>query len=148
MEIRKALIEDVEELMDLYLNHLTKYPPKEKQVEDQWRCHLETFISNKGYNLLVGVEDGRVVSSLTLVIVPNLTHNLRPYSVMENVVTRAEYRNRGYSSKLMAYASDIAKEENCYKIMLMTGSKRESTLNFYRKNGFTVGDKTACLKRL
>ncbi|MBI9014766.1 MAG: GNAT family N-acetyltransferase [Clostridiales bacterium] len=148
MEIREAIVSDVESLMDLYLNHLTKYPPKEKQNSNEWIEFIEKFIADENYNLLVAVEDGKVVSSLTIVIIRNLTHNLRPYSVMENVVTHIDYRKRGYSSKLMEHASKIARSYNCYKIMLMTGSKRESTLNFYRKNGFTIGDKTACLKRL
>ncbi|MHB1483342.1 MAG: GNAT family N-acetyltransferase [Saccharofermentanales bacterium] len=67
---------------------------------------------------------------------------------MENVVTNIDYRNKGYASALICKASEIAKEFNCYKIMLMTGSKKESTLNFYKNNGFSVDEKTACLKRL
>ena len=43
--------------------------------------------------------------------------------------------------------SDFAKkkacESGCYKIMLMTGSKEESTLNFYRRAGYNSEDKTA-----
>lgn len=66
---------------------------------------------------------------------------------MENVVTHGDYRKKGYASQLIEYATEIAKKENCYKIMLMTGSKKESTLNFYRQNGFSLDEKTACLKR-
>jgi hypothetical protein len=49
---------------------------------------------------------------------------------------------------MIQYAADIAKQENCYKIMLMTGSKKESTLNFYKNNGFSDKEKTAFLMRL
>lgn len=45
-------------------------------------------------------------------------------------------------------ATDIANRENCYKIMLMTGSKKEGTLNFYRKNSFDSSEKTAFILRL
>ena len=45
-------------------------------------------------------------------------------------------------------ASEIAKANNCYKIMLMTGSKKESTLNFYRKAGYNSDDKTAFIRWL
>ena len=47
-----------------------------------------------------------------------------------------------------AKATNIAKERRCYKISLETGSNRESTLNFYRKNGFVIDEKHSCLKRL
>jgi len=130
------------------LRHLTKYPPVEPQIKEEWIKHVEKFINNEEYHLIVGIVDEKVVSSVTLVVIRNLTHNLRPYSVMENVVTHCDYRNKGYASALIKYASDIARKEKCYKIMLMTGSKKESTLNFYKQNGFTIDDKTACLKRL
>ena len=37
----------------------------------------------------------------------------------------------------------LAKEEHCYKMMLLTGSKAESTLRFYRNAGYNSSDKTA-----
>jgi len=147
MIIREVQLEDVDQLIDLYMNHLTKYPPKTPQSTSDWVCMLEEIIEKKDYHLIVGLVDEVIVSSVTLVVIRNLTHNLRPYSVMENVVTHDGHRQKGYASKLIAYASDIAENQSCYKTMLMTGSKRESTLNFYRENGFTVGEKTACLKR-
>ena len=148
MEIREVLVDDVDDLQELYLKHLTPYPPQEPQVRKNWISLLEELKQDKDYHILVGLEEGKVVSSVTLIIVRNLTHNLRPYAVMENVVTHSNYRKRGYASKLIEYASNIAKQENCYKIMLMTGSKKESTLNFYKQNGFSVGEKTAFLKRI
>jgi GNAT superfamily N-acetyltransferase len=54
----------------------------------------------------------------------------------------------GYASALIEKASEIAKESGCYKIMLMTGSKKESTLRFYERCGFNMNDKKAFLKRL
>ena len=44
--------------------------------------------------------------------------------------------------------AEIAKEKGCYKISLETGSNKESTLKFYRKNGFEIDKKHSCLKRL
>ncbi len=148
MEIREVLVSDVDDLQELYLKHLTPFPPQEHQEKEDWIKLIEKLKLNEDYHLLVYEEDGKVISSVTLIVIRNLTHNLRPYSVIENVVTLNEYRNKGYASMLIEYASNIAKTEKCYKIMLMTGSKKESTLNFYKQNGFSVGEKTACLKRI
>lgn len=41
---------------------------------------------------------------------------------------------------------EIAVKENCYKLMLLTGSKRESTLNFYEQAGYNKKDKTAFIQ--
>ena len=42
----------------------------------------------------------------------------------------------------------VAEEENCYKMMLLTGSKEESTLQFYEKAGYNRKDKTAFIQWL
>ena len=44
------------------------------------------------------------------------------------------------------YAREIALKENCYKLMLLTGSKQESRLNFYRKAGYNSEDKAAFIQ--
>lgn len=90
----------------------------------------------------------RIVSSCVCVIIPNLTHAHRPYTLIENVVTDSAYRRRGLASACLAYAAEIAHSENCYKIMLMTGAKDEETLHFYESAGFNRHDKTAFIRWL
>ena len=91
-------------------------------------------------------EDGKIVSSCVCVIIPNLTHNQQPYGFVENVITDKEYRMQGLASACLDYAREIALKENCYKLMLLTGSKQESTLNFYRKAGYNSEDKAAFIQ--
>ena len=148
IHIRKATPADAESLHDLYFNHLTAHPPKEPQNMAVWRQKLTWFEADPSYQILVGEIGGRVVSSVTLVIIENLTNNLRPYAVIEHVVTHADYRGRNYATELMKKASEIAEEHGCYKIMLLTGSKKDSTLGFYEKCGFDRNEKTAFVKRL
>ena len=38
--------------------------------------------------------------------------------------------------------------ENCYRLILMTGSKLDSTLNFYRKAGYDDKEKTGFIQYL
>jgi len=148
LNIRKATLNDVDALYILYMKHLTQHPPE--QPQDIKKCVelLSVLIANPDYHLLVGESDGEVVSSVTIVVIRNLTHGLRPYSLIENVVTHSDFRNKGYASAMMKKAEEIAKENNCYKIMLMTGSKMESTLKFYERCGFDTRHKTAFLKWL
>lgn len=148
MIIRKAKVADAEDLKVLYFEYLTKYPPKEEQDMMQWAEVLTKFEKDDHMYLLVAEEDGKAVSSVQMAIIESLTHNVRPFAVIENVVTHGAYRNRGYASALLQRASEIAKEKNCYKVFLETGSNKESTLNFYRNNGFAIDEKHSCLKRL
>jgi len=116
-----------------------------------WREKLTRFEADPYYHLLVGEipdEGGRIVSSVTIIIIENLTRNARPYAVIENVVTHADFRGRGHATALMNRACDIAARHGCYKIMLLTGSKKDSTLRFYENCGFDRGEKTGFIKRL
>ena len=148
MIIRKAKGTDADELKTLYFEYLTHFPPKEEQDMDVWKNMLEKFAQDENMYLLVAEEEGQVVSSVQMAMIEGLTHNVRPFAVIENVVTHADYRNRGYASALLEKASEIARERRCYKVFLETGSNKESTLNFYRNNGFAIDEKHSCLKRL
>lgn len=145
---REAVAADAAALKTLYFEYLTHFPPQEKQDMNVWAEMLEKFRKDPNMYLLVAEVNGSVVSSVQMAVVESLTHNVRPFAVIENVVTHADYRNRGYASALLEKASEIAKRRNCYKVFLETGSNKESTLNFYRNNGFTVDAKHSCLKRL
>lgn len=148
MNIRKATGNDAQALKVLYFEYLTAYPPKEEQDMTLWNKLLDKFAQDENMYLLVAEENGKVVSSVQMAIVESLTHNVKPFAVVENVVTHIDYRNKGYASALLERASQIAKEKGCYKISLETGSNRESTLNFYRNNGFEIDKKHSCIKRL
>ena len=148
MIIREATVADAQDLKTLYFDFLTQFPPKEEQDMKKWTDVISRFAQAGDRFLLVVEEDGRAVSSVQVAIIEGLTHNVRPFAVIENVVTHGDYQNRGFASALLERATEIAKEFNCYKVFLETGSNKESTLNFYKKNGFVIDAKHSCLKRL
>jgi predicted GNAT family acetyltransferase len=76
-----------------------------------------------------------------LIVTPNLTRNGASYALIENVVTHADHRKKGYGAALLAHTAERAWEAGCYKVMLLTGSKNPATLRFYENCGF-VQDKT------
>ncbi len=91
--------------------------------------------------------EGNLVSTCNLTLIPNLTHQGRPYGLIENVITHPDYRKRGLASQVLDAALKTAWAQNCYKVMLLTGSKLESTLQFYENAGFTRRDKTGFVAR-
>jgi len=64
------------------------------------------------------------------------------------MITDIRYRKRGYRTAIINKAVEVAKEQNCYKVMLLTGRKEESTLRFYEQVGFERGIKTGFIKYL
>lgn len=116
------------------------------QESEQLRKTWDSIINDENHHLIICEVDGKIVASCVCVIIPNLTRNVRPYAFVENVVTHQDYRKRGYATACLNYAKQIAEDHNCYKMMLLTGSKEEATLNFYRQAGYNSVDKTAFIQ--
>lgn len=139
-EIRES---DFNGLLALYMQlHDNPMPEQSDSVMKLWRQILE----DENHHIIVAEENGKIVSSCVCVIIPNLTHGQRPYAFVENVITDEKYRNRGLATACLNYAKELALKADCYKIMLLTGSKKDSTLNFYRKAGYNSEDKTAFIQ--
>lgn len=143
--IREINEQDFQGLSELY-THLHNNKPIESSKENI--ALFREILADKNHHIVAAEKDGKIVSSCVCVIVPNLTHNQRPYALIENVVTDKAYRKRGLASECLAYAKKLAVDNNCYKIMLLTGSKKRSTHRFYRKNGYNSFEKTGYIQRL
>jgi len=145
MVIREVEKKDLEGLLKLY-THMNNNPMPEidSRIMEIWN----TILEDKSHHIIVGCISDEIVSSCVLVIIPNLTRGQRPYALIENVVTSENHRGKGYATQILNYAKNIAIQNNCYKIMLLTGSKEESTLNFYRKAGYNSEDKTGFIQWL
>lgn len=143
--VREANKDDLEAVLELYLFlHDDSIPEHDDHLAKTW----DQIMDDPNHHIVVNEVDGKIVSSCVCVIIPNLTRNVRPYAFVENVVTHADYRCRGLAGECLAYAKEIAEKENCYKMMLLTGSKRESTLRFYQNAGYNSNDKTAFIQWL
>ena len=141
--IREATIHDRKAVLELYLFlHEDTIPQNDAHLDETW----ERIIRDPCHHLIVNEIDGRIVSSCICVIIPNLTRNVRPYALIENVVTHADYRHKGHARECLDYARHIAEQENCYKMMLLTGSKDPATLRFYENAGYNNKDKTAFIQ--
>ncbi|CKG59853.1 putative acetyltransferase [Fusobacterium polymorphum] len=143
--VREAVKEDLDELLNLYLFlHEKNIPKKSEYLENTWK----TIIEDINHHIIVNEINGKIVSSCVCVIIPNLTRNIRPYALIENVVTNDEYRGKGYATECLNYAKKIAIKNNCYKMMLLTGTKNENTVAFYKSAGYNSDDKIAFIQWL
>ena len=143
--IREAEKKDLPQLLELYLFlHEDSIPEQSEHLTKTW----DQIIGDPNHHLIVNEIGGRIISSCVCVIIPNLTRNVRPYAFVENVVTHTDYRGHGYAGECLDYARELAEQENCYKMMLLTGSKKPETLHFYEKAGYNSSDKTAFIRWL
>lgn len=136
---------ELQDLLELYLHlHEDSIPELTQHLQETW----STIVNDPNHHVIVNEIDGKIVSSCICVIIPNLTRGVRPYAFVENVVTHADFRGKGYATECLDFAKQIALSQNCYKMMLLTGSHSTKTLNFYTNAGYNSTDKTAFIQWL
>ncbi len=133
MNIRFADRHDIPHVLKLY-RHLDP-DDKETTLEDAVE-NWERLRLYSGSDIFVGCAGETIVTTCTLVVIPNLTRGGAPYALIENVVTDPAYRNNGYGKAVLKAATEAAWRAGCYKVMLLTGSTRPATLTFYQNAGF------------
>ena len=143
MKVREIKENELSDLLALYTHlHELGVPENSEHLQNTW----SVICRDGNHHIIVCEVDGKLVSSCVCVIIPNLTRNIRPYAFIENVVTHADYRGKGYATACLNHAKDLAIKANCYKMMLLTSSKTESTLNFYKRAGYNCTDKIAFIQ--
>ena len=140
MMIRDIKKNELSKLLKLYTHlHRKDAPlPEKSKLESIWK----EIITNPLIHYFVIEYENEIVSSCTLSVIPNLTRGGRPYGLIENVVTHADYRRRGFGISILQYTLKFAWKKNCYKVMLLTGSKDPAIHQLYEKVGFKKGIKT------
>ncbi|MGE0191700.1 MAG: GNAT family N-acetyltransferase [Planctomycetota bacterium] len=112
------------------------------------KAQIEAMSASPHVAVLGYVAGERIIGMATLGRIEGLSHGCRPFGVIETVVVDASERSRGVGTALMRAAIELAETWGCYKVILETGSRRESTLRFYEGCGMTRGEKTAFILRL
>jgi GNAT superfamily N-acetyltransferase len=135
--LREVVESDLSRLLRLYTQlHDNPFPEINENLNNLWG----DILGDPQHHIIVGCVADKIIASCVIIIIKNLTHNQRAYALIENVITDENYRNKGYATNVLNYAKEIAIRNDCYKIMLMTGSKLESTLRFYEKAGYNKND--------
>ncbi|WP_298815155.1 GNAT family N-acetyltransferase [uncultured Roseibium sp.] len=138
LTIRAADVSDFDAVAELF-HHLN---PKDIAADDLLkRKTFEQLVKHPGLTVLVAWKGAVPVGSCTLVVVPNMTRGCASYALIENVVTREDWRGQGVGKKVLAEAIRLGWQAGCFKIMLMSGSENTEAHKFYESLGFKTSKK-------
>ncbi|MGD9117602.1 MAG: GNAT family N-acetyltransferase [Dehalococcoidia bacterium] len=132
-KVRLATEQDIPRILELY-EELTG--ERHDLTRHETGPVFKEISSMSGHELLVAEEDGEVVGTVVLIIVPNFSHGALPWAIVENLVVDPTHRRRGIGRMLTEYAIARAREAGCYKLQLLSSTKRRLAHWFYKRLGF------------
>jgi GNAT superfamily N-acetyltransferase len=128
LELLKQLVENIGSSDNIDLKYANKIWEK---------------IVNNNIKYFLAKDNGKIIGSCYICIIPNLTYNGKSIGYIENVIVDKNYRKKGIGKKIMEMAIKYAKENNCYKVVLQSGIKRVEAHKFYENIGFNGESKKA-----
>jgi GNAT superfamily N-acetyltransferase len=93
-------------------------------------------LTGAGHMLFVLDDGSRLLGTLALYVVPNISHHGSPFALVENVVVDHAERSKGYGKLLMERAEETARALGCYKLTLTSNKGRQTRNRFYERLGF------------
>ena len=109
-----------------------------KQLSDSIKFDKNTFdlfinSLNKNHQIWIIEKNSMLIATGTILIENKIIHNFGKVGHIEDIIVDKENRNKKLGSKILRHLIDIAKKENCYKVILNCKDKYK---NFYNKNKF------------
>jgi glucosamine-phosphate N-acetyltransferase len=130
MIIRKLNVNDYH---SNYFNLLSQLTPTTVPSFDKFESFVENLNKNHTIIIILNEETQDIIASGTLWMEPKIIHQMGYVAHIEDIVVDASYRHQGLGQLLIQVLISIAKEKNCYKIIL---NCKKELIGFYEKCGF------------
>ena len=125
-----------EDLSNGFIETLSNLSEVGKLANDTNRkIEILSEIKDKNYRIVIAEDNQnhQIIGSATLLIEQKFIHNGGKAGHIEDVVTRKGYEGKGIGREILKELIKIAKDNECYKIILDCDEK---LVKFYEKLGF------------
>jgi len=115
-----------------YIRLMNSFRPIQADISSEQFSSLVRRMMSCG-TILVAIDNGSVIGSVTVLLEQKLVHNLAVYGHIEDVIVRKDQRRQGVGTALMTAAIEYTKKEECYKTTLVCS---KDVVPFYVQAGF------------
>ncbi len=135
MQLREATIDDIPELCGL-LNYLFEQEEEFKPNTEIQSEGLRKIISNSDVGvIIIAIDSNKVIGMVNILYTVSTALGSR-VAIFEDMVVSPKARGKGIGSMLMKYSLDLAKQNGCKRITLLTDFDNDGAHRFYQQHGF------------
>jgi GNAT superfamily N-acetyltransferase len=138
LEIRPATEDDVPAIVDMLADDPLGAARESPDDLSPYLAALKRLSDDPHQHLVVAVQDGRVVGTLQLTLIPGLSRKGATRSIIEAVRIHADARGSGLGTRLIEWAVDQSRREGCRLVQLTSDASRTDAHRFYERLGFTA----------
>ncbi|MET8078212.1 GNAT family N-acetyltransferase [Streptomyces sp. NPDC005303] len=138
LEIRPATADDVSAIVGMLADDPLGAQRESPDDLAPYLAALKRLSSDPNQRLVVATRENRVVGTLQLTIIPGLSRRGATRSVIEGVRIHADERGSGLGSRLIEWAIEESRRQNCQLVQLTSDKTRTDAHRFYERLGFTA----------
>ena len=97
---------------------------------------FQQITANPNHTIYVAEQDGVIVGTFALIIIPQLAHGGTCSGIVEDVVVSSDQRGQGIGQQMMRFAIERCQQAGCYKLVLSSNKRRHAAHRFYEHLGF------------
>jgi GNAT superfamily N-acetyltransferase len=136
LEIRPAITDDVPAIVAMLADDPLGAERESPDDLAPYLAALERLSGDPNQHLVVAVREGRVVGTLQLTIIPGLSRKGATRSVIEGVRVHSDERGSGLGTRLIHWAVEESRRQNCQLVQLTSDATRTDAHRFYERLGF------------
>ncbi|MEH0420124.1 GNAT family N-acetyltransferase [Streptomyces sp. B21-083] len=137
LEIRPATAEDVPAIVGMLADDPLGAQRESPDDLTPYLIALDRLTADPNQHLIVAIREARVVGTLQLTIVPGLSRRGAARAIIEGVRVHTTERGSGLGTRLIEWAVETSRRENCQLVQLTSDVTRTDAHRFYERLGFT-----------
>ncbi|GGX45173.1 MULTISPECIES: GNAT family N-acetyltransferase [Streptomyces] len=138
LEIRPAATDDIPAIVGMLADD--PLGARRESLDDltPYLAAFERLTGDPNQHLVVAVREGRVIGTLQLTVIPGLSRRGATRSIIEAVRIHADERGSGLGTRLIEWAIDESRRQNCQLVQLTSDKSRTDAHRFYERLGFAA----------
>ncbi len=147
MQLREAKVDDISELCEL-LNYLFEQEEEFKPNTETQSEGLRKIITQSDVGvIIIATDSDKIIGMVNLLYTVSTALGGR-VAILEDMVVSPKARGKSVGSKLMKYSLDLAKQNSCKRITLLTDYDNDGAHRFYQRHGFSRSSMVAFRKSI